>query len=71
LSDSNDDGSSLSPSQHKLAMKKQMAKHDMAPNASNEEEEEEEENEVEQTIDGESSTCFESTTTSEIFSRFT
>ncbi len=72
LSDSDDDGFSLS--QHELAMKKQMAKHDTAPNstsASDEEEEEEEENEVEQSIHGESSTCFESTTTAAIFSRFT
>jgi hypothetical protein len=72
LSDSDDDG--FSPSQHKLAMKKQMAKHDMEPNstsASDEEKEEEEENEEEQSIDGESNTCIESTTTTAFFSRFT
>jgi hypothetical protein len=53
-----------------MAMKKQMAKHDLALNstsASDEEEEEAEEECVEKSIDGESSSCFESTTTSAIF----
>jgi hypothetical protein len=68
LSDSDDDG--FSQSQHKLAMRKQMAKHNMAPNstsASDKEEVEVEAEDVEKTIDGESSTCFESTTTAAIF----
>jgi hypothetical protein len=72
-SDSEDDG--FSPSQHKLAMKKQLAKHDVVPDlmsGSDEEAEEvEEEEEVEQSIDGQSSTSFESTSYTAIFSRIT
>ncbi len=71
LSDSDDDSfSKFNPSQHKLAMRKQMAKHNMGPSstsASKEEEEEAEEECVEKSMDGESSTCFESTTTAAIF----
>jgi hypothetical protein len=56
LNDSDDDG--FSPSQHdKLAMKKQLARHDLVPNStsgSDEEEEEVVEEEVEQFIDGQS-----------------
>ncbi len=64
----------VSRSQHKLAIRKQMAKHDMAPNstaASDEEKAVEDDDEVEQSIDGQSSTCFESTMTAAFFSRFT
>jgi hypothetical protein len=60
LSDSEDDG--VSPRQHKLAMKKQLADHHVAPNStsgSNEEEEEVVEEDVEQSIDGQSGTSFE------------
>jgi hypothetical protein len=72
---SDSDGDGFSPSQHKLAMKKQLADHHVALNStsgSNEEEEvEEEEEEEEQSIDGQSCTPFESTSTAAIFSRFT
>jgi hypothetical protein len=72
LSDSEDDGVSLS--QHKLAMKKQLADHHVAPNStsgSDEEEEEVEEEDVEQFIAAQSGTSFELTSTTAIFSRFT
>ncbi len=72
--DSDDDGVSLS--QHKLAMKKQMADNYVVPNStSGSDEEEEEENaseeEIEQSADGQTCTLFESTSTTSIFSRFT
>jgi hypothetical protein len=58
LSDSEDNG--VSPSQHKLAMKKQLADHDVVPNSKSgsEEEEEEVEEDVEQSIEAQSGTCF-------------
>ncbi len=68
LSDSEDDG--VSPSQHKLAMKKQFAGHDVVPTStsgSDGEEEEVEEEDVEQPIDGQSGTSFESTSTAQFF----
>jgi hypothetical protein len=72
LSDSNDDG--FGPSQHKLAMMKQLAKHDVVPNStsgSNEEEEKVVEEEVKQSIDGQSGTSFESKSSAAIFSKIT
>jgi hypothetical protein len=69
-SDSDDDGVSLS--QHELAMKKQLADHHVAPNStsgSDEEEEVVEEEDVEQSIEAQSGTSFESTSTAAIFSR--
>jgi hypothetical protein len=61
LSDSDGDG--VNPSQYKLAMKKQLAHKNVAPNStsgSDEEEEEGEEEDAEQFIDGQSGTSFES-----------
>ncbi len=69
LSDSADDD--VSPSQHKLAMKKQLADHHVVPNLKSGSDEEEEEVEEEQSIDGQSGTSFESTSTTAIFSRST
>jgi hypothetical protein len=74
LSDSYGDG--YSPSQHKLAMKKQLAHNNVVPNStsgSDEEEDEVEEEEVEQStsIDGQFGTSFESTLSAAMFSRIT
>ncbi len=60
--------------QHKLTMKKQMADQHVvliSSSSSNEEEEEVVQEDVEQSIDGQSGTSFESTSTTAIFSRFT
>jgi hypothetical protein len=61
LSESEDDG--ISPSQHKLAMMKQLAEKKVAPKStfgSDEEEELVEEEEAEQSIDAQSGISFES-----------
>ncbi len=74
MSESDDNCSS--PSQHKLAMKKHMADHDVVPfwrPGSNEEEEDEEEVKLSilQSKDGQSGTPVELTSTTAIFSKFT
>jgi hypothetical protein len=71
LSDSYADG--VSPSQHKLAVAKQLADQHVAPisTSGSDEEEEEVEKDVQQSIDGQSGTSFESTSTAAILSRLT
>ena len=72
LSEAEDDG--VSPSQHKLAMKKQLTRKNDRPNSSSgsdEEEEEVEEEVVDQSIDGESGTFFQSKSSAATFSRIT
>jgi hypothetical protein len=72
LSDSADDG--VSPSQHKLAMQNQLNRKNVAPNStsgSDEEDEEVEEEVVDQSIDGESGTFFQSKSSAATFSRIT
>ncbi len=72
LSDSKDDG--VSPSQHKLAMMKQLADKNVAPNStscSDEEEQVVEEEGAEQSIDGQFRTSFESKTSAAMFSKIT
>ena len=70
LSDSEDDG--VSPSQHKLAMKKQLSRKKVPPKSisgSNEEEELDEEEESEQAIDAQYGTCFHSNRPQQCFRR--
>jgi hypothetical protein len=72
LSESEDDG--VSPSQHKLAMQKELTRMKDRPNSSSgsdEEEEEVEEEVVDQSIDGESGTFFQSKSSAATFSRIT
>ncbi len=72
LSDSADDG--VSPSQYKLAMKKQLSHKNVAPNStsgSDEEEEFVEEEDAEQSIDGQSGTSFDSKSSAAMFSKIT
>ncbi len=73
MSDSDDDR--FSPSQHKFAMKKQMAYHKVVPNLRSgrdeeEEEEKEEDSELERSNHDSYDTLFESTSTASMFSRF-
>jgi hypothetical protein len=72
LSDSDGDG--VSPSQHKLAMKKQLTRMNDPPKSSSgsdEEEEEVEEEDADQSIDGESCTFFQSKSSAATFSKIT
>ena len=72
LSEAEDDG--VSPSQHKLAMKKQLTAMNDPPKSSSgsdEEEEEVEEEDADQSIDGQSGTCFESKSSAAMFSKIT
>ncbi len=72
LSDSSDDG--VSPSQHKLAMKKQLSRTNVPPKSSSgsdEEEEEVEEEDVDQSIDGQSGSPFESKSSAAMYSKIT
>ncbi len=72
MSDSEDDG--VSPSQHKLAMKKQLSRKVVPPKSSSgsdEEEEEVEEEDADQSIDGDSCTYFESKSSAAMFSKIT
>ncbi len=72
LSDSSDDG--VSPSQHKLAMKKQLSRKNDSPKSSSgsdEEEEEVEEEDADQSFDGQTGTCLESKSSAAMFSKIT
>jgi hypothetical protein len=72
LSDSSDDG--VSPSQHKLAMKKQLSRTKVSPKSSSgsdAEEEEVEEEDADQSIDGQSGTSFDSKSSAAMFSKIT
>jgi hypothetical protein len=72
LSDSSDDG--VSPSQHKLAMKKQWSRKNVPPKSSSgsdEEEEEVEEEDADQSIDGQSGTSFQSKSSAAMFTKIT
>jgi hypothetical protein len=72
LSDSSDDG--VSPSQHKLAMKKQLSRKNDPPKSSSgsdEEEEEVEEEDADLSIDGQSGTPFESKSSAAMYSKNT
>jgi len=72
LSDSDGDG--VSPSQHKLAMKKQLTRMNDPPKSSSgsdEEEEEVEEEDADQSIDGQSGTFFQSKSSAATFSKIT
>jgi hypothetical protein len=70
LSDSDGDG--VSPRQYKLAMQKQLAHKNVAPNSTSDSDEEEAlvvEEGAEQSIDGQSGTSFESKSSSALFSK--
>jgi hypothetical protein len=72
MSDSEDDG--VSPSQHKSAMKKQLFRKNDPPKSSSGSDEEEEfleEEDVDQSIDGQSGTPFESKSSAAMFSQIT
>ncbi len=71
LSDSSADG--VSPSQHKLAMKKQLSRTKVSPKSSSgsDTEEEEEEEDADQSIDGQSGTSFDSKSSAAMFSKIT
>ena len=72
LSDSSDDG--VSPSQHKLEMKKQWSRKTVPPQASSGSDEEEEfveEEDVDQSIDGQSGSPFESKSSAAMYSKIT
>ena len=72
LSDSEDDG--VSPSQYKLAMKKQLSHKKVPPKSisgSDEEEELVEEEDAEQSIDGQSGTSIDSKSSAAMFSKIT
>ncbi len=72
LSDSKDDG--VSPSQYKLAMKKQLSRKKVLLKSipgSNEEEEFVEEEDAEQSIDAQSGTSFDSKSSAAMFSKIT
>ncbi len=71
-SDSSEDG--VSPSQHKLAMKKQLSRKNDPPKSSSgsdEEEEEVEEEDADQSIDGQSGTSFQSKSSAAMYSKIT
>ena len=71
---SESDGDGVSPSQHKLAMKKQLTRMNDPPKSSSgsdEEEEEVEEEDADQSIDGQSGTFFQSKSSAATFSKIT
>jgi hypothetical protein len=71
VSDSEDD--SVSPSQHKLAMKQQLSRKEVPPKSSSgsDEEKEVEEEDADQSIDGQSGTSFESKSSAAMYSKIT
>ncbi len=72
LSDSEDDG--VSPSQHKMAIMKQLSRKKVPPKSSSgsdEEEEDVEEEDADQSIDGQSGTSFDSKSSAALFSKIT
>jgi hypothetical protein len=72
LSASEDDG--ISPSQHKMALLKQLSRNNVPPKSSSgrdEEEKEVEEEDADQFIDGQSGTYFESKSSAAMYSKIT